>query len=112
MGGFLVPANTKKGTLIFSMFRPIDMIILCAGLGVSFIMLALAPSTTDPIGVMIIAIPGAVCLMLVMPLPNYHNVMTLLISMLKFFTGRRRFIWKGWCFYEQLLKESSGELKK
>ena len=100
MNGFLVPANAKKGTLIFSIFRPFDLILFSAGVGVSLLGLAFVPST-NTIAVLLAMIPGMICGLLVFPIPNYHNVLCALISMYKFFTERRRYVWKGWCFYEQ-----------
>ena len=35
----MVPANTKKSMLIFSMLRPIDAFILGTGIGISVILL-------------------------------------------------------------------------
>jgi len=40
--------------------------------------------------------------MLVFPLPNYHNVRTLIGDIFLFYTNRRIYIWRGWCYkYEQ-----------
>ena len=37
MGRYLIPANTKKGTLIFGLFREGDLIIFGIGIGITFI---------------------------------------------------------------------------
>lgn len=34
---------------------------------------------------------------LVMPVPNYYNMRTLLTSVISFFMNQRKFKWKGWC---------------
>jgi len=112
MNGFLVPANSKKGTLIFNMFRPFDLILLGVGIGISLLLLVIFPNTTDTLGIVLIVSPALFCAMLVMPIPNYHNVLTAIHSMIKFFSERRRYIWKGWCFYERFLEEYKAEAKK
>ena len=110
MNGYLVPANAKKGTLIFNIFRPFDLMLFCVGVGISLIALAIVPST-NMIAVIIALLPGCICGLLVFPIPNYHNVLCALISIYKFYTERRRYVWKGWCFYEQF-KESDSSSKK
>ena len=110
MNGYLVPANAKKGTLIFNIFRPFDLMLFCIGVGVTLIALAVVPST-NMIAVTLALIPGCVCLLLVFPIPNYHNVLCVLCSIYRFYTERRRYVWKGWCFYEQF-KDDGAKSKK
>ena len=112
MNSYLVPANSKKGLLIFSLFKPFDVILFGTGLLISLLLLAMMPSTTDTLTMVLIASPGIICGLLVMPVPNYHNVRTAIMSIYKFYTGRRRYIWKGWCFYERFLEEYKAETKK
>ena len=100
MGGFLVPANAKRGTLIFNIFRPFDLILFLSGVSVSFLMLALF-STSNIFWVMLAMLPGCICGLLVLPIPNYHNVLCAIQSIFRFFLERREFSWKGWCFYEK-----------
>ncbi len=106
MGGFLVPANAKRGTLIFNIFRPFDLILFLSGVSVSFLMLALF-TTSNIFWVMLAMLPGCICGLLVLPIPNYHNVLCVLISIYNFYSGRRRYYWKGWCFYEQIKESES-----
>ena len=40
--------------------------------------------------------PGALSVLLVFPVPNYHNVMQLITNIITFYTGRRKYEWKGW----------------
>ena len=100
MNGFLVPANAKRGTLIFNIFRPFDLILFGSGVALSLLLLAIF-STSNIITVLICLLPGCTCSLLVLPVPNYHNVLCVLISIYNFYSGRRRYYWKGWCFYEQ-----------
>lgn len=112
MNGYLVPANAKKGTLIFNIFRPFDLLLFSIGVAVSLIALAIVPSS-NIIAVTIAIIPGCVCGLLVLPIPNYHNVLCALGSIYRFYTERRRYVWKGWCFYEQYKDiESKASSKK
>lgn len=104
MNGYLIPANAKKGTLIFNIFRPFDLILFCTGVGISLLALAIIPST-NMLAVTIALLPGCICGLLVMPVANYHNVLCAIISIYKFYTERRKYVWKGWCFYERFRDE-------
>ena len=105
MNGYLIPANAKKGTLILNLFRPFDLILLGVGVAVSLIALAVIPSS-NIIAVIIALLPGCVCGLLVFPVPNYHNVLCALFSIYRFYTERRNFVWKGWCFNERFNDDS------
>lgn len=105
--GFLVPANAKRGTLYFNIFRGIDLIIFASGIIVSVFMLGVF-SSSNLIVTCIEILPGAICGMLVFPIPNYHNVLCALQSIYRFYTERRRYSWRGWCFYEQF-KNANGK---
>jgi len=110
-GGYLIPANTSRGRLIFGLFRPVDLTIFLTGVGVTFILLMILP--LDETSAALIAItPALVCSFLVAPIPHYHNVLTLIIEMYNFFTNQQKYVWKGWCFtYESKdEKQSSGGL--
>ena len=114
MNGFLIPANSKKSMLIFGLFRSFDLIVLGVGMAISLILL-LTLNLSD-IGPTVLAItPGAIAIILVFPVAHYHNVMTVILSIYRFFTSRERFIWKGWCYSEEFKgtnKETSGQTTK
>ena len=44
-----------------------------------------------------LASPAIISAFLVAPVPNYHNVMTLIGNVYKFYTGRKKYYWRGWC---------------
>ena len=111
MNGFLIPANAKKGTLIFNIFRPFDLILFCSGAFVSLILLTVI-STTNIIAVLLALMPGFICCLLVFPIPNYHNTLCALISIYNFYTKRRKYVWKGWCFNEQFTRDDETEKSK
>ncbi len=94
---FLIPANTKKSMLIFGVFNTFDLILFIVGIVSSIILLLIFP--LDNLTVSIIALtPGLICSFLVFPVPNYHNIRTIIQSIWQFYTSRQKFIWKGWCF--------------
>ncbi len=99
-GGYLVPANAKRGTLILNIFRPFDLIMFASGVAVSMLLLAIFPGS-DIFWVIIFCLPAAVTGLLVVPIPSYHNVLCALQSIFGFYNSRRKYIWRGWCFYEQ-----------
>ena len=102
---YLIPANAKKGNLIFNIFRPFDLILFCIGIGISFLFLMIV-STSNIVMVVLACLPGAICTLLVVPLPYYHNVLCVIQSVIEFYSNRRKYIWKGWCLYERFVKES------
>lgn len=104
MNGYLVPANAKKGTLIFNIFRPFDLIMFGTGALVSLLLLVMVNSN-DSILVLVSCLPVAITGLLVVPIPNYHNVLCAIQSIYRFFIEKRNYKWRGWCFYEKFGKE-------
>lgn len=104
-GGYLVPANAKKGTLIFNIFRPFDLILFGSGCAVSLLLLALF-STVNFWITIAFCMPAAITGLLVVPIPNYHNVLCAIQSIFDFYLNRREYHWKGWCFYESFKEDS------
>ena len=107
---YLIPANAKKGTLIFNIFRPFDLILLGVGIGISLILLMLIPSNNIVL-VLIGCLPGAICFLLTVPLPYYHNVLCVIQSIIHFYSGEREYRWKGWCFYERFIEDAKKQRK-
>ena len=96
MNQYLIPANSKKSQLILSVFTTSDLIMF--GIGVLFTVVLFFVIKTDSILGMILSIlPALVTGVLVMPIPNYHNVLGFLKSLLNFYSSRRSYYWKGWC---------------
>lgn len=94
---YLIPANSKKSMLIFGYFNTTDLIIFCCGVGLSFLLLMFIP--VEEFWAALVAItPGALAALLVFPIPNYHNVRTVIMNAWEFYTTRQKYIWKGWCF--------------
>lgn len=100
MNGYLVPANAKRGTLIFNIFRPFDLIMFGTGVIVSLLMLAIVHSDST-LMILISCMPAGITGLLVVPIPNYHNVLCAIQSIFRFYSERRNYIWRGWCFYEK-----------
>lgn len=93
---YLIPANTKSGQLILGYFKPFDLILLGTGVLISLVLLMTFPMSSNW-QVIIVVLPGLACAFLVIPIPNYHNILTIIIECYNFFTNRRNYIWKGWC---------------
>lgn len=95
-GIYLIPANSKKSMMIFGLFYPFDLILFGTGIITSMILVMVLPIAEILVAILAIA-PAAITGFLVFPVPNYHNVLTVIKSAWEFFTTRQRFIWKGWC---------------
>ncbi len=93
---YLIPANTKKGSLIFGLFRPFDLILFGTGVLISIIFLALIPLASVPVTILILS-PAIITGFLVVPIPYYHNMLTVFGELIEFLTNRQKYIWKGWC---------------
>ena len=93
---YLIPANSKKSMLIFGYFNTIDLIIACCGIGMTFLLMMFLPMEKFEFALLAI-IPGSICTLLVFPIPNYHNMLTILKNVFNFYTTNQKLIWKGWC---------------
>ena len=101
MNQYLIAANSKKGQLIFNVFRPIDLIIICAGALVTFILFLIIQPSSLFTGIVTL-LPVLTCGFLVMPVANYHNILCVLINIYNFyFVDRNELVWKGWCFKDE-----------
>ena len=94
---YLIPANSKKSMLILGFFNPTDLIIFGTGCLLTFILL-LAVNAPDFRTSMMIVGPSLFGAFLVMPVPNQHNIRTLIGNIYKYYSRRRTYYWKGWCF--------------
>ena len=93
---FLIPANSKKSQLILGFFNGFDLAVFLIGVGFSVLLLCLIKSNN--LMVMLgLASPAIIASFLVAPVPNYHNVMTLIGNIYKYSTGRKKYYWRGWC---------------
>ena len=99
MNDFLIPANANRGKLIFGFFRKIDLIIFGSGVFTTFILLLIFQNQMSNTATAIaVLLPVGLTGLLVIPVPNQHNVLVVLINIYKFyFVERRRYIWRGWC---------------
>ncbi len=97
---YLIPANAKRGSLIFNIFRPVDLIILGIGLAITIVALIMV-DTQNIINVIIACLPLMIAVLLVTPVVNHHNVLVVLISIFEYYYYQHTYKWKGWCVYEQ-----------
>ena len=96
-GNYLIPANTKKSKLILGFFTPIDLIIFGTGVTITIIMLLIFQGMTFNMALLIL-MPALISGFLVIPVPNYHNVLQLITNIVTFIMNRKRYYWKGWCY--------------
>lgn len=97
MGQYLIPANSKKSMLIFGLFNKLDLIIFLVGVGISILLLMALPVESLLFAIIALS-PGVICSVLVIPIPNYHNIRTIIRLAYEFYTTRQKYVWKGWCF--------------
>ena len=94
---YLIPANTKKSKLILGFFTPIDLIIFGVGVTITVIVLLIFQGMTFNMAILIL-MPALISGFLVIPVPNYHNVLQLITNIVTFIMNRKRYYWKGWCY--------------
>lgn len=98
MRGYLIPANSKKSSMILGMFTPVDLILFGSGVGLTLILIMVVHSSTLG-GMVLLLLPALITGFLVFPVPNYHNVLQLIINIYTFFFVRQRtYKWRGWCY--------------
>ena len=109
---FLIPANTKRGQLILSIFRPIDLGIFLTGVILTF-MLLLSFSWLKIEGWwnILAVFPGLIAIGLVVPIPNYHNVMVCIGEIINFYSNNRNYKWRGWCAVYESEREQNASSK-
>ena len=96
MNEYLIPANSKRSQLWFSIFRPIDLAILICGAAVTLALMFILKG--DTVNELVIKLsPIMICGLLVMPVPYYHNGLVFLQEVYLFYTRQSRYIWRGWC---------------
>lgn len=94
---YLIPANSKKSLLIFGLFNGVDLAIFLTGIGISFLLMMSLPVSVFWVAIVAVT-PGLICSFLILPIPNYHNVRTVIKNAWIFYTTRQKYVWKGWCF--------------
>ena len=96
---FLIPANSKKSMLIFGVFETFDLILFGVGVGATILLLLIiAPNSLFT--AIVDLLPAVICGFLVLPVPNYHNVLQFIVNLYTYFSERRRYYWKGWCYQD------------
>ena len=96
MDYYIIPANPNNGKLIFGLFNKFDLIMVLSGGGVTIgALLLFSPSSI--VNLLLCLTPLLITAALVVPIPNYHNVYTVIKDIISFFYKRRNFKWEGWC---------------
>ena len=94
---FLIPANSKKSQLILGFFTPVDLILFGSGCGLTLLLLMLVRNASA-VQMIIILLPALVTGFLVTPVLYYHNVLQFIVNIYTYFSERRKYYWKGWCY--------------
>ena len=94
---YLIPANTKKGQLILGLFRKFDLILFLTGVLITIFLLAIMPLSSTFVTILVLS-PAGICILLVTPIPNYHNVLNVLTRFYMYLTNVQQYKWKGWCY--------------
>ena len=97
---YLIPANSNNGKLIFNIFRPFDLILFASGILVSVILVSIFNPGNLLVAILFL-LPALICGALVVPIPNYHNVLVVLVDLVTFYYNRRNYKWKGWCYKDE-----------
>ena len=101
MGNYLIPANTKRGQLIFGVFELFDLIMFGVGVFTTLMLVIFLPIETSIWIALLALLPALVTGLLVLPVAHYYNVRQLIVEIYNYFTSRNRFVWKGWCFTDE-----------
>lgn len=96
MNNYLIPANTKSGKLILGMFKPFDLILFGTGVSLTLLLITLFPMESVYVTI-IVMLPALITGFLVVPVPNYHNILNVIGEMIDFLSNQRNYKWKGWC---------------
>ena len=93
---YLIPANSKKGQLIFNLFEVTDLVILGCGGFITLMLALLLPSGSLGLSFLKL-LPLGLAVLLVFPVAYYHNVRVFLQEAILYFIGQNQYHWKGWC---------------
>ena len=96
MNRYLIPANAKKSQLILGFFTPLDLALFSSGCSITIVLLLVMQNATFT-QLIFILLPALITAFLVMPVQYYHNILQLITNIINFYSGRRRYYWKGWC---------------
>ena len=97
-GNYLIPANSKKSEMILGLFTTVDAILFGCGVGLTIILM-LSIRTDSFVAMLLILLPALISSFLVFPVPNYHNVLQLIMNIYTFYFVRQRtYKWRGWCY--------------
>ncbi|NMA50837.1 MAG: hypothetical protein GX951_03195, partial [Mollicutes bacterium] len=87
---YIIPANSKKSALFLGFFTGRDVIVVLVGVSVTILLLLLIKMDTL-LGLTLEILPAVISAALVFPIPNYHNVMQLMLNIIEYFTERRKY---------------------
>ena len=102
---YLIPANSKKSQLILNAFRGVDLMVMGCGALITLALMFIIPGD-GLVELTIKLLPLGIGLLLVVPIPFYHNVLVFLREVYIFFSSQKTYVWRGWCIkYESRDKQ-------
>lgn len=82
--------------MFLGIFRGVDLILFGVGILLTLVLLVSMPMN-DTMQVVLVMLPAGICTFLIIPIPNYHNILTIILECYAFLTNRQIYVWKGWC---------------
>lgn len=105
MNNYLIPANSKKGQLIFNVFRTFDLILVVIGAFITVALMIIFSGYDSLPMIFLKLLPLGISILLVIPIPYYHNILVFLQEAYIFITTRRTYEWKGWCVRSEFTEQ-------
>ena len=99
--GYLIPANTKKSKLWFGILRPLPDALILSVVVITTLLILIVIGNANTLILALACMPMLVSVILVLPIPNYHNTLVAIQSIIRYYSERRNYIWKGWCMIDE-----------
>lgn len=96
MNSYLIPANSKRSMLIFSLFRPIDLTIFIIGCIGTFALIFIN-TPQDMADIFVDLLPLIIATVMITPVPNQMNIWSFTVNVYSFLVHQRNYRWRGWC---------------
>ena len=97
-----------------NIFRPVDLFgVFLPGITITVaLLLILTQLKIEGMWKIAALFPGAIAILLVIPIPNYHNVMVCIGEIISFYSNNRNYKWRGWCAIYESEREQAAKPKQ
>jgi len=99
----LVPANAKKGLLIFNMYKLTDFLLIVVSAIITIIIYFMVDKSFASI--LLAMSPLVLAILYTIPIPNYQNLNKVLRNLSQYTRNDQKYYWKGWCLDETFKDE-------